>query len=111
MGFIGKAVAKLTGADDAAKATREAAEKQAEATRKASETAAASARESAAQMSRQQELQAGRNAAEGAAADALSKPMEVADVQLDEPTGSSSAGTARKKRATFGTGYSSGVNI
>ena len=50
--------------------------------------------------------------AEGAAADALSKPMQAADVQLAPSTGESVSATAKKRRQTFGIGSAgSGVNI
>jgi hypothetical protein len=111
MGFVGKAVAQLTGADKAANATRDAANAQAAATQQASQLASASALESAAQATRQQQLQASRDSAVGAAADSMSKPTAVPDVQLAGPQDASAAGTARLKRATYGTGYQSGVNI
>lgn len=114
MGFLKQVVAKVTGADVAADAAERAAEEQASAIRKSSEKAAKAAQESAAQAARQQEATAARNAAESAAADALNKPMEVADVQIgglpnaDQPV----SATARKRRQVFGIGSSgSGVNI
>ena len=101
---------KAKGDEAKANADRQNAEMQAKATRDASERAAAAARESAVQAGQQQTANAARDAAQGAAQDILSKPMENVDVQLATST-DSAAGAARKKRASFGTGYSSGVNI
>lgn len=98
----------------AAEATKRAAEQQAEAIRVSSERAAKAATEAAAQTAHQQEQAAARNAAEGAAADALNKPLENADVQIGGPvnTGQSSSAASRKRRQTFGVGSSgSGVQI
>lgn len=113
MGFVSKVVGSITGANKAAKAQEEAARVQAEAIRASAATAASSAREAAAQSARQQEAIASRNAAEGAANDALSQPLEVADVQLEAVGGisSSAAANAKKRRQSFGIGSSSGVNI
>jgi hypothetical protein len=55
---------------------------------------------------------AARAAAEGRAADALKTPVENPEVMLDEATGDSAAGTARKRRQQFGIGAgATGVNI
>lgn len=93
---------------------RAAVERQAEAVRKSAQQAAKQAQEAVAQSTRQQEQAAARNAAEGAAADALNKPLENADVQIGGPvnTGQSSSAASRKRRQTFGVGSSgSGVQI
>jgi hypothetical protein len=114
MGVIKDTVAKFTGADQAADATRRAAEDQAAAVREAGQRAAKSAQDAAVQAGTQQTLNAARDAATSAAADKLDKPVENADVQLAGPTDptSSAAATARKRRQTFGVGSaSSGVQI
>lgn len=113
MGFIQKWVAKTTGADQAADATERGAEQQAQAIRDSATKAAQQAQEAAAQTARAQEASAARNAAEGAAADAMARPMENPDVQIGVATGGqSAAGTARRRRAQFGMGGgNSGVNI
>lgn len=114
MGFIKNWASKATGADVAGDAAERGAEEQAKAIRDSAAKAAAAASESAAQAARTQEQAAARTAAEGAASDALSKPLENADVQIggvnDGTT--SAAGLSRKRRQTFGVGSaSSGVNI
>lgn len=101
----------LFGAKTQARAAKAAAAETAEATRVSSEAASKATRESAAQATRQQEANAARNAAVSAASDALSVPLESPDVLLDESSSASSAGTARKRRSSFGVGYNSGVNI
>jgi len=114
MGALKSWVAKGTGADQAAAAAERSAEEQAQALRESATKSAAQANEAAAQSARQQEQAAARNAAEGAAADALAKPMQSADVQISGVTdpNSSASGLARKRRQQFGMGSSnSGVNI
>lgn len=112
MGFIRKVVGDLTGANQAAEATKQNADLQANTTRQAAEATQKATLESAAQAARQQEQAAARAAAEGAAADAVTTPMANPDVQLTAPTGSSASAAARKRRQTFGTGtYNAGVNI
>ena len=114
MGLIKQAVAKITGADVAADIAERAATEQSAAIRKSAEQAAKASQEAAAQSARQQEQTAARNAAESAAADALNKPMENADVQIGGlPNAEQSvSATARKRRQTFGVGSAgAGVNI
>lgn len=121
-GVVGKDVATLINPigqdmvnqeEEAREEARRGADQQAAAVRQAGEAAAKQAQEAAAQAGRQQELNSARNAAEGAAKDALSKPVENADVQLSgvtDPSSSANA-SARKRRQTFGIGSNSGVNI
>lgn len=111
MGFVRKVVGSLTGANQAAKATENAARVQADATRAAAEQSAQAARDAAAQAAQQQSLTAARNAALTSAAEQTNKPLENPEVLLDAPADTSSAATARKRRATFGVGTSGGVNI
>ena len=112
MGFVSKVVGKLTGADKAAKATEQAARVQAEAIQQSSAAASKAARESAAHATRLQEDAAARNAAAGAAADALSVPLENPDIQLGGVSTDSSSATSRKRRQVFGVGSAgAGVNI
>lgn len=110
MGFVKQIASKLTGADLVADATERAAVDQAEATRTASESAAKATREAAAQAARSQEDTATRNAALAKAA-ADDKPLENAEVNLDEKAKTSAIGNARKKRQSFGIGAGTGVNI
>ena len=114
MGALKNWVAKATGADVAGDAAERGAEEQSRAIRESASKAAAQANEAAAQAARSQEQSAARNAAEGAASDALSKPLENADVQIGgvKDGSVSSAGLSRKRRQTFGVGSAgSGVNI
>ena len=111
--IVSRVVGSLTGANQRARATERAAAQQAAATRQAAAQAAQAARESAAQVARQQEAVAARAAAEGAAADALSRPVEEADVNVAPPTaGGSVSANARRRRQVFGLGSGGvGVNI
>lgn len=114
MGFVKKWVGDFTGANQAADAAERGAEDQSVAIRASADRAAKASQEAAAQASRQQEQAAARNAAEGAAADALNKPLENADVQINGPadTSQSASAASRKRRQTFGIGSSSsGVQI
>jgi hypothetical protein len=114
MAFIKDTLAKATGADVQADATRRAAEDQAAAIRESAARAAKSAQDAAVQAGTQQTLNAARDAATSAATDKLDKPVENADVQLSGPTDptASASATARKRRQTFGIGSaSSGVQI
>ncbi len=80
--------------------------------RESAERAAAASQEAARQASRQQEDAAKRQAAEGAATDALNKPMENPDINLTGAPTESAAGASRKKRQAFGVGSANtGVNI
>lgn len=107
---MGQWIAKLTGDDKTQDAQNRAAEDQATATRAAAEKTAKATQEAAAQATRQMELSAARNKLEMSAAEQATKPMENADVLLDNPA-TSSPTVARKRRSQFGTGYSAGVNI
>lgn len=107
---MGQWIAKLTGQDKVIDQAQRDAENQATATATAAAQQAKATQEAAAQAARQMELNASRAAVEQAAADAAAKPIENPDVLLSSPQ-TTSAATARKKRSTFGTGYSSGVNI
>lgn len=112
MGFVRQAAAKLTGADVQADAMERSAEQQAQAVKQAAELSAKTAQEGAAQAARLQESSAARNAAQSAAAETMSKPLENADVQLGAKDTGSAVGAVRKRRASFGVGVpSNGVNI
>jgi len=54
---------------------------------------------------------AARQAAEAKAASAVSAPLGQADVALDAPSTVSTPVARRKRQASFGTGYSTGVSI
>lgn len=108
MGWLRKA----TGAQDQI----DAANANEAATSKAAiETAQANIKQSneaALQAAQQQQQVAEREAASQEAAAAASTPLESAQVQLDSPSDTSAAATARLKRKKFGTGaYSTGVNL
>ena len=113
MGFVKQIAAKATGADVQADIAARQADAQAVAIREASQKSAAAAQAAATQLARQQESGAARAAAEGAAADALSAPVENPDVQLGGVKDQQTASAANKKRRqTFGIGSAgSGVNI
>jgi hypothetical protein len=109
MGFVQKIVGSLTGANKQARAIEEGARQQADATRQAANSASEAARQSAAQAAQAQAGAAARNVAVSNAADALDKPPEVADVQIEEQA---PMGAAKKRREKFGIGSSNtGVNI
>lgn len=112
MGFVRKVVGSITGANQAAKATENAARVQAEATRAAADQAAVATREAAAQSARQQELTVARLAATQTASEQAATPMENPEVSLSTPAPESASGAARKRRAAFGLGSAStGVQI
>lgn len=73
---------------------------QAEATNQATQAAADSLQQRAA-----------RDAAEAQVTDALSKSPQVADVRLSTPQEETVTASSRRRRASFGRNYSSGVNI
>lgn len=107
---MGQWIAKLTGQDKVIDQAQRDAQNQAAATSEAAAKQAKATQEAAAQAARQMELNAARAAVEQAAADAAQKPIENPDVLLSNPKTTSSV-AARKKRSTFGTGHSAGVNI
>lgn len=106
---MGQWIAKLTGQDKVIDQAQRDAQNQAAATAEAADKQAKATQEAAAQAARQMELSAARASVEQAAADAAAKPIENPDVLLSSPQATTA--TARKKRSTFGTGYSAGVNI
>jgi len=105
------AVRRLTGVTQQAEATQNQANAQVAATEQASQAAATSLRQSAKAAADQQRMLAARSAAEAKASEAVSRPLETAEVQVDEVSTESSASGARRKRARFGTGYTSGVSV
>ena len=107
MGFI----RKVTGQQAAIDAQQRAAEQQAAAVKASSEAAAKAARDSAAQAATSQAAAAARNAAVGAASDSLALPMENPDIQISGPVPASAGETTRKRKAAFGVGVDTGVNI
>ena len=109
MGFIRESVSKLTGADIQADQARRNAQDQADATTRSAQAASKAAQEQAAQASRSMESSAARAAAQAAAADAASTPVENPDVSVAPQDGVSTSAKAR--RAKFGIGSSGGVSI
>ena len=107
MGFI----RKVTGQQAQMDAAQRAADQQAASLKASSEQAAKVARDSAQQAATAQAAAAARNAAVGAASDALEVPLDNPDVQLSGPAPVSAGETARKRKATFGVGANTGVNI
>lgn len=107
---MGQWIAKLTGQDQIIDQAQRDAQNQAAATAEAAAKQAKATQEAAAQAARQMELSAARASVEQAAADAAAKPIENPDVLLSSPQ-QGSVSAARKRRSTFGTGYSAGVNI
>lgn len=59
----------------------------------------------------QQAAMAMRNAAEDKAKEAVTAPLDNADVQLEASSPDSIAATRKNKRAAFGRNYSGGVSI
>jgi hypothetical protein len=99
-GIQGQIDAAAMNADAQEAATKQAAMAQQRALMDSARAAAASTSQIAA-----------RAAAESKAADAASQPLATADVQLDDPTGQDGVAARRTRRASFGRGYSSGVNL
>jgi len=107
MGFM----RKISGTQAQIDATRNAAEleaKNAEATARASADAL---NQSSAAVAQNQRMLAERTKVEAAAREAVSKPLQSADVQLMENPTESTGAAQRRKRATFGRGASSSVSI
>lgn len=107
MGFV----RKMTGADKQAEAIKQNAAAQADATRQAATQAQQQLMLSARQAAEQQALASARMVAENKAADSVSQPLAIADVQLDT-TSPMAASVRRRKRVSFGTGANAtGVSI
>lgn len=107
MGFV----RKITGQQASIDAQQRAADMQAAAIKASSEQAAKAARDSATQATASQAAAAARNAAVGAASDSLATPMDNPDIQLGGPAPLAAGQTTRKRKAAFGVGMDSGVNI
>ncbi len=113
MGWIKKQVRNVTGVNDQVDALEQNAAAQERATQEAAARQTQQLQATAKAAADQQSMLAARQAAEQAASDIASTPLDTADVQLDaNPTESASA-TRRNKRAAFGKNYtsSSGVSI
>lgn len=107
MGFV----RKITGQQAQMDAAQRAADQQAAAIKASSEQAARASRDAAQQAAQAQAAAAARNAAVGAASDALEVPLDNPDVQLAGPVPVSAGEATRKRKATFGVGVNTGVNI
>lgn len=108
---MGQWINKLSGQDKVLDQQQRDAENQGVATREAAAKTAAANQEAAAQAGKQQELNAARQRVEEEARRAADVPPENVDVLLKAPTAEGTTQAARKKRAAFGTGYTSGVQI
>lgn len=104
MGFV----RKVTGVQGQIDAANKNASAQEAATKAAAAAAQQQLMQSAKSAAEQQAQMAARSAAEDKASDAVAKPLDNADVQLDENSPDSVTATRNKRRASFGRNYSSG---
>ena len=102
MGFIRKAL----GTQDQIDAANKNAAIQIAASKEAADAQVNALNSSAKAAADQQAVLVERQKAEQAAAEAASKPLDVADVALDPVVSTSIAGERRKTRAKFGQGAS-----
>jgi len=108
---VGK-LRKITGAQGQIDAMNESASQQIAAAKSAAAAQVQALNASAKAAADAQAAAQARDRVEQAAADAVSKPLEVADVALDPQVAGSIAGVRRKRRAQFGTGTAAtGVSI
>lgn len=107
MGFLRKITGQQAQIDQRARN----ADAQIAATQQAATASANAAIQQAKQVADNTKLVAERDAANTAAQDALSTPLDTADVQLQADTGLGVAASSRKRKAKFGQNYSTGVTI
>lgn len=107
MGFV----RKLTGADGQIKAMKKNTQVQIKAAKEAADAQVRSLNDAANQAAAQQAMLAERQKVESLAADAVSAPMDVADVALAAPAEGASIAATRKRRQQFGQNFGTGVNI
>lgn len=104
-------VRKLTGAQGQIDAARQNAAATEAATMQAAKAQQQQLIQSAKAAADAQAQASARAAAEAKASAAVSAPLETVDVSLDAPVAESAAVVKRRKRASFGTGYSTGVSV
>lgn len=102
---------KLTGAQGQIDAVNQQANAQVEAAKQAADSQVQALNSSASATAQAMATAAARDNAENTAIDAVSKPLEVADVALDEAATDSLSAVKRKQRAKFGVGVGTGVSI
>lgn len=107
MGFV----RKLTGVQGQIDATNANTDSQVQAAKQAADAQVQALNASAKAATDAARMAADRERAAGAAADAASKPLAVADVALDAGAAESVVAGRRSRRAQFGKNYSSGVSI
>lgn len=107
MGFLRKITGQQAQIDQQARN----ADAQIAATQQAAADSANAAIQQARQVAENTALVAQRDAANQQAQDALSTPLDTADVQLQADTGLGVAAGTRKRKAKFGQNYTSGVTI
>ena len=108
MGFL----RKVTGVQQQINATNRNADAQVAATKQAASSQAAALQASAQAAANSQAQASARSAAEQKASDAVSTPLQTADVQLSaDNTGQSAEQQRRTTQASYGRNYSGGVSI
>jgi hypothetical protein len=107
MGFL----RKVTGTQGQIDAMNNNADVQIKAAKAAADAQTKALNDAASATADAQRQAADRQQVEQAAADAVSKPLAVADVALDTPDTGSAIAKARQRRAQFGKNYTSGVSI
>jgi hypothetical protein len=107
MGFL----RKITGAQGQIDSMNRNADIQVAATEQAAAAQTKALNDAAMAAAQAQKQAAARARVEEQAADAASKPLAVADVALDAEQQGSAIGESRRRRASFGRSYGSGVSI
>jgi hypothetical protein len=108
MGFV----RKITGVQGQIDATNKNTQAQVDAAKQASQAQEAALQASAQAAADSQAQAAARSAAEQKASDAVSAPLDQADVQLQtNNTDQTSTEQRRTRQASFGRNYSGGVSI
>lgn len=106
-----KAIMKFTGVQDQIDATNRNADAQYAATEAATRNQQQALMQQAQDAADAQANLIARQDAERKAADAVSTPLETAEVAIDAPTAESSTTTRAKRRRQFGQSYSGGVQL
>jgi hypothetical protein len=107
MGFL----KKVTGVQGQIDAMNRNADSQIAAAKSAAQAQTKALNDAAQATAEAQAQAAARSQVEAAAREAVSKPLDVADVALDVPTQGSSIAAARRRRNQFGQNYDSGTGV